>query len=684
MRTRGGKIQRGKATAGGLRMAPAICAVLLCLRVAPETRGAEPLVGAGELTARAAELLPSRIVVRLTPRAIGRSAKSSLAQPQSAKLLSSHKHRREVCWGDHHDKSRARSRVHHGVTMPIGVTEEFATVCDGWGIAGVKPLYAHRFMNPEVAARVGLDRTFVVDVPPGADAAAMAADFAKLTNDVETVSVDSIAVAAQFIPDDALFDRQYGMNNMGQSVSGCPSGAVPDADIDAPEAWDIHTGDLGTVTIAIVDSGVTPHAEFAGRMVAGMNMINNDPLLTDDDCPHGTLVAGVAAAEGGNGIGVAGVTWGANIMPVKVLQGFGFDCIGSRTNVARGIVWAVDHGADICNVSIEILEGAEDLELAVIYAVESGVLVVSAVGNNPSAGDHVVRFPAAYSGSMAISATDNRDQLAWFSRYGNEVDVAAPGGCIWSTSNDGGYTQLSGTSFSAPHVSGLAALLKSLDPTLTNIELRNLITSTADDLGAAGWDSQFGFGRINAYSAVLQAGDPRILTSDPPDGAIDARQPVQPDGSPNELGFNVWQWIDLTFPASTTSLAAGDFSITEDPDTGVELRISTVFSKPNFFRVLFNRQLSVGSWTTITHLDSGTSVRLGLLPGDVDGDGIVSIPDLTAAVRALDGQIGPLPLWSTDLNRSGATTAQDLLREVDLLSGVVGVYDAFLGASLPP
>ena len=89
-----------------------------------------------------------------------------------------------------------------------------------------------------------------------------------------------------------------------------------------------------------------------------------------------------------------------------------------------------------------------------------------------------------------------------------------------------------------------------------------------------------------------------------------------------------------------------------------------------------------GSWTTITHVDSGTSVRLGLLPGDVDGDGIVSIPDLSTAVDSLSGQIGPLPLWSTDLNRSGAFTAQDLLRQIDMLRDA-GFYNSILGTSLP-
>lgn len=638
----------------------------------------------------AQDVVPSRIVVRLSPRAVRIKATESTAPPPSARFVDQDAMARKTCSCCKGKAPQTAFRMHNGIAVPEGVTDEFGSMCSDWGIDRVSRIYRHKFLNPQSAARNGLDRTFVLEVPPGTDAAAVAADFRALSVDVEFATVEATGAVAGVFPNDPSFPSQYNMHNTGQT------GGVIDADIDALEAWEVYTGEFEPVTIAIIDTGVSPHEDFGGRLAEGINTVGSGEFTTDttDTCQvllgtvgHGTHVAGIAAAEGNNGIGVAGVTWGATILPVKVFGG----CGGGESDVAEGIIWATDHGADVCNISLQFCSfhlGAKGLlESAVDYAYDNGVLVVSAAGNsNFNCGESGVLFPAKFVNSMAISATNDEDHLSSISRFGDEVDVSAPGESILSTvafPNDN-YAFLSGTSMATPHVSGLAALLKSFAPNLTNVELRDIITLTADDLGSPGWDEQFGYGRINAYEGLLESGGPRILNSDPPDGAIDARQPTQPDGSPTEPGPNgAWQWVDLTFPGNTAGLTTIDFTVQEDPPSGDSLFILAIVPKESICRVVLNRTITPGAWTTITHVESATFVRVGFLPGDSDGDGSTTLDDLLVASGALAGTIGPLPLWSVDLNRSGVPSPQDLLRGADLLGGAAA-FDAYLGQSLPP
>ncbi len=390
-------------------------------------------------------------------------------------------------------------------TLHAGLQVEW----ERWRVARTRRAYPGAFGRPAVAARYGLDRTYILEVPAGTDTAAMAAALATFDDEIEFADVDAIGgVAAGLIPNDPLFSGQYGMHNEGQT------GGLVDADIDAPQAWKLHTGNAGTVTVAIVDSGVNEHPEFLDRMVAGINTDDPaNPDLTTDGCPHGTLIAGIVGAKGDNGIGVAGVTWGANIMPVRVL-GNPNGCSGSESAAASGVIWAADNGADIINMSLQYCSGGQNFQDAVDYAHDLGVLVVSAAGNNNACGVGIVAAPARFTNSMAVSGTTDRDEFAtfattasplWNSNFGEEIDVCAPGDRIWSTSVGDGYIFLSGTSPSTPHVSGLAALLKSFVPTLTRDELRNVIIATADDLGPSGWDNEYGHGRINAFSALEAA-----------------------------------------------------------------------------------------------------------------------------------------------------------------------------------
>jgi len=548
-----------------------------------------------------------------------------------------------------------------------------------WSAVGVSRLYPHDFSDRELATRLGLDRVFLIEVPAGTDVPSMAADLRAHAPQVEIAAVDVVGTHAQFIPDDDYFGLQYGMHNDGRV------GWTIDADIDAPEAWEIHTGAAGTVTLAIIDSGIDPHVEFAGRMITGRNVTPvGDANVTTDGTGHGTHVTGIAAATGNNGIGVAGVTWGASIMPVRVLSSTGF---GTAAVTCQGLIWAADNGAHVCNMSLEFYnldcDMAELFQSCVNYAHEIGAVIVASVGN---AHGREIAYPARLDNCLAVGSTDQNDLLSSFSNFGPELDVTAPGTEIISTdrgtSPTGNYVERSGTSMASPHVAGLAALIKSFAPGLSNDSIAEIIIATADDLGSEGWDEQFGHGRINARSALGVAGTADwMVSSDPPDGAIDAAQPVGPGGSA-PAG---WKVIELTFVGDVPNLTAGDFDVTSE---GLPLDVFSAVPDGSAVTLELAGPIPNGSWTTITHRASGRSVRLGALPGDVDGDGTTSVLDLLRLIDAYKASrdptltcLKPLPPYSTDIDRSGALDMNDIIVLIDLLNGAPP-FDVYLSASL--
>jgi subtilisin family serine protease len=219
----------------------------------------------------------------------------------------------------------------------------------------------------------------------------------------------------------------------------------------------------------------------------------------EDDNGHGSHVSGTAAAETNNSIGVAGLSWGARIMPVKVLDENGE---GFYSDVIEGIVYAAYNGAKIINLSLGGEERSDAMQDAVNYAHSQGALLIAATGND---GGEVL-YPAACENVLAVAATDENDNRPIFSNYGPEVDVAAPGVEIYSTWPwRNGYWTLSGTSMAAPHVSGLAALVWSVCPGYTPGQVEQIIKQSADDVNSntyPGEDDYLGWGRINAYRAV--------------------------------------------------------------------------------------------------------------------------------------------------------------------------------------
>lgn len=282
------------------------------------------------------------------------------------------------------------------------------------------------------------------------------------------------------------------------------------AKIQAPQAWDITTGSA-SVMVAILDSGIdSSHPDLAGRLVPGWNFYDNNSNLADVTS-HGTAVAGTAVSDGNNGLGVAAIAWGCYIMPLRITDASGN---GSASAITSALTWAADHGARVANISYGNVTKIASIDSAAQYFQSKGGVVTASAGNSgifDSSGDNP-HF-------LLVSATLSDDRVASWSNTGNNIDLAAPGGSIVTTLRGGGYGAGTGTSFSAPVVAGVAALVLSVNSGLSGTQLRSLLEQTADDLGPAGWDTGYGWGRVNAYKAVLAAaGQPPDTT--PPSATI--------------------------------------------------------------------------------------------------------------------------------------------------------------------
>lgn len=384
-------------------------------------------------------------------------------------------------------------RLAPGIT-PNGTTlgtPAVDTVLSRRAVRSIVPALACPPADAATAGPLGLDRWWIFSVP--ADAALLAGDLAAFPAIIELAQPDGAGAPADVLPNDPFFSLQWSLNNTGQDVPGLGAGSVG-ADTSATEAWGLLAGHRGII-LAVIDAGVDPHQELAGRLLPGWSAIEGSSDTTDQ-CDHGTHVAGIAAAAGDNAAGIAGMCWWAAVQPVRVIES---DCSGFESQAAAGIVWAADHGASIANISLQYYSGTQLLADAVAYAHTRGLLMIAAAGNN--FGDNVA-YPAKFDGCMAVSATNNSDALPPWSNHGAQIDVAAPGATVYSLLRTSEYKYLSGTSMAAPHVSGLACLIWTMNPALSADDIASIITATADDLGPPGWDESFGSGRINAARAL--------------------------------------------------------------------------------------------------------------------------------------------------------------------------------------
>ncbi len=271
--------------------------------------------------------------------------------------------------------------------------------------------------------------------------------------------------------------------------------------VNATDAWEITQG--AGVTVAVIDSGVdSTHEDLAGQVLPGFDFWSNDSDPSDV-LGHGTHVAGTIAAARNNSLGGTGISPEASILPVRVC-GPTYEDGCPTTLQDQGIRWAVDHGADVINLSLGGSSPTQIVQDAIAYAIAHDVVVVAAAGND---GINQIQYPAAYPGVVGVGAlTPGRDRAS-FSNTGTHVDIVAPGSEILSTV-PGDYEFYDGTSMASPHVAGVAALVRAGNPGLTNSQISDRLLATAVDLGPAGYDTSFGAGAVDAYRALTNGGNP--------------------------------------------------------------------------------------------------------------------------------------------------------------------------------
>ena len=327
------------------------------------------------------------------------------------------------------------------------------------------------------------------------------------------------------MPNDEYFPMQWHLHNTGELVG------TPNADINAPEAWEITTGDPNIV-VAVIDTGVdSSHPDLVNNLVPGYDFYSNDDLpdpVGGSIPAHGTCCAGLIAAEGNNDIGVVGVTWKCKVMPIRTYM-WGPWGATPESEIATAIRWAAAHGADILsnswgdNFPLPIVQSAfvDVTKPGGIGRNGKGCVVFFAAGNESGS----LLWPERYPEGIAVGGTDPDDIRWYYSNYGPELDIVAPSGpaaagkagaYVWTTdiTGNGGfnrynrdpsildYCDFGGTSGACPVVAGVAALILSIEPELTNDEVRHFLERSAKDLGDPGRDDYYGWGRVDARAAL--------------------------------------------------------------------------------------------------------------------------------------------------------------------------------------
>jgi thermitase len=342
--------------------------------------------------------------------------------------------------------------------------------------------------GPTVTSKIQSLQTLVVDVAPGQDIGAL----------LKELRADK-AVAYAEPTQRVELEKEINDPKAGQQYSLKVTNTAA--------AWDVNPGTAKTI-VAIVDSGIDMnHPDLKAKIVPQSYNTLDKSNNPKDDHGHGTHCAGIAAAIADNAEGIAGVAPGVGLMAVKVLDARGG---GSDATIAEGVVYATDNGAKVISMSLGLYKRSKVIEDALQYALDHDVTLVASAGNNNAENDPVAKphLPSTHPGVIEVAATDDKDAKAKFSNFGKTVSVAAPGVNILSTlptysvGRDLNYGMMSGTSMAAPFVAGLAGLVRSQHPGLTQAQVKAKIEAAADDLGAKSFDTIFGHGRVNSLNAV--------------------------------------------------------------------------------------------------------------------------------------------------------------------------------------
>lgn len=290
------------------------------------------------------------------------------------------------------------------------------------------------------------------------------------TSNAENVSIEDLK--SEITPNDIDFSTQYYLKQ-----------------INATSAWNVSTGD--NVLVAVLDSGIDGnHPDLIGKVV-GLS-----PEDLNDNLGHGTEVAGIIAANTNNKKGIAGIGWNTKILSLKITDENNQAKVSS---VVDAFERAYEQNAKIIHISLSTNQYSQVLKNAVIKAQSRGILIISTAGNT---GIEEIRYPSGFEGVIGVGSISSINNLEDYSTLGEHVSLVAPGTDIFTTSLNKSYSSVTGTSFSAPQVTGIASLIWSIAPELTNTEVTEIITQGADDLGSKGKDTSFGYGLVNASKSI--------------------------------------------------------------------------------------------------------------------------------------------------------------------------------------
>ena len=419
-------------------------------------------------------------------------------------------------------------------------------------------------------------------------------------------------VKACYIPNDPYFGDQWGLRK-----------------INVTSAWDITIN--SSIIVAVIDTGVDyAHPDIAPNYLGGYDWVNDDSDPMDDN-GHGTHCAGIIAAVVNNSIGIAGIA-NVRILAEKALNSNGE---GYCSDVANAIQHAVDRGAKIISMSLGGAEHSQTLEQACQYAWNKGALLVAASGNEHSQ----ICYPAAYDTVIAVGSITENDELSYFSNFGLEQELVAPGEGILST-YPSGYVYESGTSMATPHVAGVAALAWAVHPEYSNEQIRMLLRNTAVDLGNPGWDELYGYGKIDAYGAVIYGPPDVNFTYMPEDPLV------------NEvIEFNASLSYDLDGEIVSYEWEFGDGNSTAEADPIT----NHSYSLPSCYIV----NLTV---TDNDGLTNQTSKRIAVGCGDVNCDGSVNMGDVIALLYHVGYGSEICSEWAANVNGDSDVNMGDVIK----------------------
>jgi len=364
-----------------------------------------------------------------------------------------------------------------------------------WGVTSMTPVFPGSENDADFVVE-GLPGVFRLKVSDVTDVMAMVRDYS--TNPLVEYAEPNLRIVAyeeKMTPNDPYFTKQWGLKNGN------------DKDIDAPEAWDLQQGATKTL-IGVIDTGIdyTNEDLSDGRVRTDIDkdFVNDDDDAMDDN-GHGSHVGGIIAAKTNNAKGVAGVCPNCTLLPLKVLDAEGS---GGSDDMAAAITYAASKKVKVSNISAGVSAGcgcSKTIAKAINAAWSKNSMVIVAAGNDSSTTG--LGYPGSSPRSLSVGAIAKTGKIAYYSNQGEELDVSAPGDKIWSTYMGSGasYKQLSGTSMATPMVTGVAGLVLSKTPSLKVGKLWWILQNSCDDLGDEGWDKTFGWGLINAYTAVTKA-----------------------------------------------------------------------------------------------------------------------------------------------------------------------------------